>query len=422
MKNLMKILSIFLLIVMSCTLIMLLFDGITADFAVFTIKLLLITVISILPIISLSLNCFCLERGDDNFLLRIINIYMTGSIVLAGIIVFFYPSTISSSISDITNITSTSITSSAKLDGFGDFLVKVYDFVSSTHLCVALFSLLFVVQENNSISSLIKKIAYGAIIINIVLALWLTIKTYMQETLPNVYDYQGYYGYSSGFNFASTSDTEIFIQKVYYISIIVESFAVVTLFITNYAFSSSTEIVASEIDYDELKKEASLYATKQINGIYNEEASKQMVEKNIKKELPKEEKQPGVMNISNQLGNDSNVGQVTEAAKTAKVITDASSELSMPFRVGPVINENALENTQKLGIVATSTQPQPQPQPEQTIAQAQQAPTQPKYQDINTMMSNQMQQAQPQVQQQVQPQIQQAQQTDTTNNQDVEML
>ena len=91
----------------------------------------------------------------------------------------------------------------------------------------------------------------------------------------------------------------------------------------------------------------------------------------------------------------------------------------MPFWAGPVINENVLENTQKLGIVTATVQAQP----EETIKQGvQQAPQQPTYQDVNVMMSNQMQQPQPQqVQQQVQ-QVQQAPQTTETNNQNIEML
>ena len=231
MKNLMKVLSGLLILVMACTLFFLLFDGVSTDFAAFTMKVLIVTVASILPIISIALCCFCLERGDDSILPRIIAIYMFISIIIVTILSFFFTSSMMYGSLSLNSFSS--LLSNSNADGFGDFLYKVYDFMKSTHLCITLISLLLVVQTNNAISSLIKKIAYGAIIVNVVLSLWLTIKTYMQETLPNVYEYEGYYGdYSSGFNFSTTSEAEIFVQKVYYISVIIESFSVVLLFIT----------------------------------------------------------------------------------------------------------------------------------------------------------------------------------------------
>ena len=398
MKNLMKVLSGLLILVMACTLIFLLFDGVSTDFAAFTMKGLIVTVASILPIISIALCCFCLERGDDSILLRIIAIYMFISIIIVTILSFFFTSSMMYGSLSLNSFSS--LLSNSNADGFGDFLYKVYDFMKSTHLCITLISLLLVVQTNNAISSLIKKIAYGAIIVNVVLSLWLTIKTYMQETLPNVYEYEGYYGdYSSGFNFSTTSETEIFVQKVYYISVIIESFSVVLLFITNYAFSSSTEFVASDLDYDELKMEANKYSNTQMSDLYSNDKAKQqqfITQNNQPKEIVKDSSQTGIMNISNQLGSNSNVGQVQEAAKKTNVKTNVA-DIAMPFSTGPVINQSKVENT-NIPEAVQEIKPVQQEQP-QTEVQTQPAPAV-VHQDVNELMNQQMQQVQPQPTQQ----------------------
>lgn len=341
-KNIMRVLSGFLILTMISILLTTLFN-VGNDFGIFTEKLLIVIVLNILPLIAISFSCLCLERGDENPFLKFLNLYMTFAILVSIILVFVCLDN-SGLASLYSNMLTSALgfTSTLKLSGFSQVIYEIYNFMSSTFLCVTLISILMVVQTNNTISSLIKKIAYGAIIINVAISLWITIKASMQETLPNVYDHEGYYSSTStGFNFSSNEQTSEFAAKVYGISTIVESFAVVLLFISNYAFSTDAEIDATEVDYEVLKKEANKYSNQQINTLYKEPIQPKQYTTEAPKEIVKDASQTGIMNINNQLGSNSNVGQVKEAAKTTNVnVVDKSMDMVMPFSSGPVINES----------------------------------------------------------------------------------
>lgn len=359
MKNLMRVLSGYLIITLVAVLLTLLFE-LNNGFGEITYKMLAVLTQNILPIISIALCCFCLERGDDNFFIRIIVIYMSAAILISAILIFFCLSTNDLAMISLDSIFTSLGIKSLELDGFANVLYKIHEFMNSTFSCITLVSLLFIVETNNAISNIIKKIAFAAIIVNIIMSLWIMIKSYMQDTLPNVYNYQGY-GNGTGFNFSSEVETIIFAAKVYYYSVIIEAFSVILLFITNYAFSSDSEIDATEIDYETLKKEANKYSNQQINSIYNTHATNKTttVQNAPPKEIVKDASQTGIMNISNQLGSDSNVGKVQEAARESKVeVTDKS--LDMPFSTGPVVNSSVVEQ---------QTQPQAQIVKEQAPVQ-----------------------------------------------------
>ncbi len=305
MKNLMRILSVLLVVALVIILIGQNFD-MGNDFSLLTIKVMALCVANILPMISIALCAYCLERNDDNYFLRIIPIYMLIPIIISTIMILF------------------------DLDkGALEFFIKTYGMLSSTFLPVTVVSLLFVVKPNNQITTIIKRIAYAGIIINVVLAIVIAAKEFMVETLPNVYGYSSY----GGFNFTSVSQTQDFANKMYGSTVVLELFSIILIFITNYAFSLKVEDVnVDNIDYDKLIDDANKLANDQMKTSYTIETTKEEV-------IDRSASEKGLMNVNNQLGVNSNVGKVDEAAKTTNVVT-TSMENIMPLSSGPVINQN----------------------------------------------------------------------------------
>ena len=363
MKNLMKVFSLVLCIAFIVVIMALLIEG-NADYTIFAVKILTVLILNILPIISIALCCFCLERGDTNHLLRIIPIYMLVSIFISVLLVFFYTKNLTD-LSIINSILGTASASTKSVD-FGDTLANIYSFMSSTHLCLTLVSLLFMVQTNNAVSTIMKRIAYIALAINVLLSLWMNLKAITREKLPNVTNYEEYN--LSINNYTSYTDSGL-AEKVYTVSVVVESFTVIALFITNYAFSSDKEYVAADIDYDALEEQLKVYSTMQMSKI-NDTVIKQqpLFATEPPKEIIKDASQTGIMNISNQLGNNSNVGQVKESAKEMNITANQSMDMVMPFSSGPVINESVM------------------PKQEVVTEPVTEAPKEVVYQDVNNLM------------------------------------
>lgn len=300
MKNLMRILSV---LIAFCGIVILLSSNFNLgdSFNEFAIKISLLATLNIAPIISIALCAFCLERNDSNYFTRIIPIYMTVPIVISTFLMFFNLG------SDV-----------------AEFLAKVLSFFSSTYLCITTLSVLFIIKPNNQITKIIKILAYLAIAICVVFAIIIQIKSFMVEKLPNVYEYEGY----GGFNFSSVATTESIANKVYQASVMSEIFLIILLFTTNYAFSEKIDIDYDEIDYERIKKEATDLTNTQMQNIYNP------VQEKEKSSIPNGTS----MNINSQLGLNSNVGKVKEAAKEVNV-ENTSMDIVMPLS-GPVINES----------------------------------------------------------------------------------
>ena len=384
MKNLMRILSLVVLIcgvvVTGTTIYLLIKKSVSPndyDLIEFYGKILALCILNIMPIISIALCCYCLERNDENYFTRIIPFYMLIPIVITSLLTFF---------------------------DFGEdingFLTKVYGFFESTYLCITILSLLFIVKPNNQITRIIKLSSYGVIALNVIMSIIIKIKSYMVETLPNVYEYDGYGG---GFNFSSVAQTQTLSSEIYTVSLIAGVFLIILLFITNYAFSEKIQFDVDEIDYSAVKKEAEEYNKLQMQKMYNKEVPKE--ETNI---TTPSNGNGNLMNIDNQLGVDSNVGKVQEKAKTVKIAGDPI-EL-MPVSNGPVINETISKTNTNVNPQQPAVQKieQPQVQVQQT-APVQQQVQPPQVQQIQQPQV-QVQQTAP-VQQQVQPpQVQQIQQ------------
>lgn len=353
MKNLMRIISILVLICGSVIIIGLAFENTlvsgysVSSFGEFWMKMMTLAVANIIPLICIALCAHCLERNDDNYLTRIIPLYMTIPIVLSCLLTFF---DFGESVTDIIN--------------------KIYTFFQSTYTCLVGVSLLLIIKPNNQITKIIKIAAWGIIILNIVLSIAIQIKSYMVDTLPNVYDYDRY----GGFNFTTVSQTESFANKVYYLSLIGEAFIVILLFTTNYGFSSKIEIDPEDIDYGALKKEAEEYNRLEMQKKYSKDGTPEP-----KEQAQVEDAKGNLLNINNQLGVESNVGKVDEKAKTVKIVGE-QQEL-MPVSNGPVINETLPQQNQDVSKdppvrqIETPTQVQP-PQPVQQVQAPAPAPVQ----------------------------------------------
>ena len=325
MKTLMKFLSLMLIMTLAIFIIGQLDVDLGDDFYSFYGKLAELFSENMLPIISISLCCFCLERNDENYFLRIIPIYMIVGIILSIILNTIFEKDYFLYIAQQLGYKGVIEVNPAVV-----VLGWIYTKMQNTYTVITIVSLLFIIRSNNQITSILKKVTYGLLLVNIVLALWVATKTYMEKTLPNVYNYDGYNIGGTGFNFSSISDTEKVARKVYVISEVGIEFTIILLFITNYAFATSTNYNVDDIDLYETKMEAERVA---------EEKMKQMYQKEPPKEEPnidRSQSENGLMNVNNQLGVESNVGNVKEAAKTT--IENDGMDL-MYHSQGPVINE-----------------------------------------------------------------------------------
>lgn len=304
MKNLMKLFSILLV---GCLIALIVTSSIFPldDIPEFASKLSQLFTMNIIPIIIMSIACFCLQRKDENYLVRIILFFMLFSTILSAVVLFLPLKDINQTLYSI--------------------IVNIYNFISQIQLYILAYSLLCVIKPNNVICDFIKKIAFIAIIASIIVQLWVIIKTQMVEALPNVYGYKG-------FNFASLKETSEVAYKVVAVSVYVEIFSIILTYITNYAFESDT-IEAENLDYDELKKQAESITKNQIDTIYMTKPKEVVPDRTVSEKT-------GLMNISNQLGNSSNVGQVENKSELKATFIDQS----IPTSNGPIVNPNAQNN------------------------------------------------------------------------------
>ena len=327
MKNLMRIISLLLAIAGVLVIIGVSFEA-GYDYTKFANKIYTIISNNILPLISIAICCYCLERNDENYLVRVIPIYMLIPIVLSFIITMF------------------------QLDS--EALIKLYMFFSGTFNGITILSIILLVRANNKISTIIKYILIGIIVANVALTIYAQIKVYLFNTLPNVYGYQNY----GGFNFSTLEQTSKFIAKAYSVTNVGQIFALLLLFITNYAFSDKIELETEDIDYEAIKQDALNAVNIQMQQKYNPKPQEEQPDRSAS--------QKGLMNINNQLGQNSNVGNVKERARTTNV-SGSSLENLIPLSNGPVINSTVASEQQPQQVEQPQTQEQNNMQQQQTM-------------------------------------------------------
>lgn len=301
MKNLMRIMSVLILFVAIIVTVTTIFD-MGMDFNVFAAKITIIFVTNIMSFISLAACAYCLERNDSNYLTRIIPIYVTIPIILTTALVFF-------NIND-------------------EFMAKLLVFLIISSMSISLFSITMIIKPNNQITSIIKIISIISIAVCCVLNV---IDIFGNSSLKSIAGLNS----SSNLNFlTSQSNFDNITDLIKNVASIVELFSIMLLFTTNYAFSSSVELEDDDIDYEAVKKDAMATMNKQMNERYN---------LNPKEEAPdRSQSNNGLMNVSNQLGVQSNVGNVKEKAKDINV--EESLDAVMSFSSGPVVNNTVNSN------------------------------------------------------------------------------
>lgn len=295
MKNLTKILSVFIAI-----------TGIIIVIALFNLesfqnefigKLVSISIKSIVPFTSIAICSYCMEKDDTNYLVRVIPAYLMIPIGLSAIAILF----------NIKN----------------GFIIDLYNFFSCSYLEIISLSLILVVKPNNIITSFTRYLASG------IFALQLIFR-YILFFTNNSFDISDIY-LSLVTNFETT--------KIYAILIISQIFTLLTLYISNYAFSEKIEIEADVIDYDAVKQDAMSIANSQMNSIYNLDQKKA--------EPDRTASDKGLMNVNNQLGQNSNVGTTNTQAREVNVSGSTLDSL-MPLSKGPVVNSTVNPETEKV--------------------------------------------------------------------------
>lgn len=366
MKNLMRVISALLAFVVVIVIIEVIIED-TGDFGKFASKVLSITSDNLGPIIAIAACAYCLERNDQNYLVRIIPIYMSIPILLSIIKALF----------DIDE----------------GVVIDICNFIDKTISPVLALSLIAVIKPNNKITTIMSYIAYGLIALLVILTVLVNAKSYLLSNLPDAYgSSRNYSRYST-----SVSDDNEFVLKLYTITQFTEIFIIILLYTTNYGFSDKIELETEDIDYEAVKRDAENAANAQMQKIYHPENTNTVASTSGDQRM---------MNISNQLGQNSNVGTASGQAKEVKVTSSIDSVLALSKN--PIVNESISGNE-------TQTQVVQQAQPAQV--QEAPAPTTPPNLDIQQQMqmklqSNQVQAApvqQPATTNQVPQQVQQMQ-------------
>ena len=353
MKNLARIIAI---LIAFCGIVLIINEAthMGTDFQSFAYKINTLFELNLFPAIAIAACAYCLERNDSNYILRIIPIYMLIPIIMSILMALF------------------------EIDA--EWFIKVYMFIYSTLPGVTILSIIYVIKPNNKITIILRYIAFALLAANVLMTLISWVKVYLVETLPNVYGYKNY----GGFNFSTIEETNDFVSKVAAVTSVAQKFVLLLLFITNYAFSDKIELEADEIDYEAVKNDAMDAANTQMNNLYNRNTVKEEV-------IDRSASEKGLMNVNNQLGQDSNVGTVKTQAREMNVSGSTLDSL-ITLSSGPVANEQ----------MAQTTTPEQQKVQEQQVTT--EPPTTPPNVDIQEEMKRKLQEATPQ--QNTQPPVQ----------------
>lgn len=298
MKNLMKFLSIFITFI-GIIIVITLFNpsGLNNEFIG---KLVLISINSLIPFISIAICAYCMEKDDTNYLVRVIPAFLMVPICLLTIATLF----------EIKE----------------GFIVDLYRFLSCSYLEILSLSLILVIKPNNLITSFARYVASGLFALQFIFAY---ILFFMNKSIDFA-------------NATSLLGTSLELIKIYLIVIIAQTFTILVLYLSNYAFSEKIEIEADSIDYDSVKQDALTLANSQMNSIYNLDQKKDEPDRTLSDK--------GLMNINNQLGQNSNVGTTKEQAREVNIGGSTLDSL-MPLSKGPVVN--SVVNNEEKAVVTT---------------------------------------------------------------------
>ena len=249
----------------------------------------------------------------------------------------------------------------------------VSDFLASGYTYILPLAVLMLLEPNNKISSILKKIGYVAVCLTAAINIFVMIKTEMVNTLPNLYA-------NEKVGLSSLDSTLSWSSMVILAALAVEVGVIIIGFLTNYCLETET-IQSEDLTYDELADQAKAIAKE-----------RQDINLGLKKapETPVNVTPTpgGSMNLSNQLSANSNVGVVDKNAQNLKV-QHIDKNL---VKVGPVVNTTVEETpsidpeiaeAQKTAAAPAAPQAVQQPLPPVAQAPIQNTP-QPSAQPTNT--------------------------------------
>lgn len=272
---------------------------------------------NILSFIILAIGSSMLQKNDTNKFLRIVPF-----VVVVGII-----------ISMVLNFLAIDVSS-----GIGQVLNSVVNVLKTAELFFLPIVCLGNIESNNVVSEITKKIGYIMIFLSIALLAYLWFRKNALGNLPAPYSD----------NFYSSMASVGIAVKFFTISILVEFACLILSYTTNYAFEITT-IDADNVNYEELKAQAEFNAKSRIDALYNKEKVEKL-DRSVSE-------QTGLMNINNQIGQNSNVGQVNDEVKAKTGLIETSFIMSK----GPVVNQslsNQNENNDSSSDSTPNTSPE----------------------------------------------------------------
>lgn len=301
MKLLMKIFSIVLIVALGFILAFGFFLSLS-DMPDYALNLIDWLMSIIFPIIIIAFGCYAVQVENSSIFVRVILAYLIFGILLSAANCFL-------PLADIN-------------EGLHDVVSGISSFITTSYLYIFAYVLLSMVNPNNVVSKTMKRISIGSLWASIIVQIILFVKSLMVEKLPNVYG-------NDGFNFSSIDETQEMVVKVILACVIIECFSIVLTYITNFAFNDGV-IDVSDVDYYELKKSANAYVNSEFNKTYVDPVIEQ------ERKIDRSASEKGLMNVNNQLGIGSNVGNTTgNIANNSKVLEG----FAVPSSTGPVIND-----------------------------------------------------------------------------------
>lgn len=306
MKTFLKIFSLILVGVAIFLLIPVFFKT-GLDYYLITDKIMIIIKGNIISLASIALLCVTLTKEHKSPLAYIVMTYFLLILLLS-----IYP-----------------VFASDIYSEFFQSYFKFYRFFISLQPVALVYALITLIDVNNAVANFFKKASYYTIGFNMIFSIITAFQGWMDTIARNQ-------GLAVNKNiFAAPVGL---LDSLYFISIIVLITSIFLLYITNYAFSSDDYIVdENTMDYGNIKEETNKLIQNKMDSLYKPEA-KQVVSPVI---VPNND--PKLMNINNQLNQNSNVGAVKEQAKEVNV-TNTSLNSIFNMSSGPVMNSTPNNN------------------------------------------------------------------------------
>lgn len=297
----------------------------------FASKVAVIGIFSLFPMLIIALTSFKLERKDNPLYKFLIGV-MFVPIMVMTILIFF--------------------SESFGEDSF-EFIANIIQFFFKTYIGLTLLMFVLLPESNNRVTTITQITAIGTIVLRMVMSVFQssTIKLSGVASMNGIVD------------MINPLNTKNFDDTFDIVILIIEIMAIILTYISNYAFSEDVPNEVVELDYARLKEEANNITKERFEKMYNKGGSKE----DTKEETSETKNENTYMNINNQLGANSNVGQVSEATKK-----NTKNQMTAMVQV-PIMNNNKPATNAVQPQVPVAKQEIPQPvspaAPQQAVAQ-----------------------------------------------------